>query len=419
MGQVLLPGSLYSSFRKVLDAYVYDVVRTPRGRVKRSGGTLSGVAPQELVGQLLHALDTRLGLAERRVQVQEIILGVSTASHEQGADVARTSVIWAGWPDTVSGAVISRLCCSGLDALAAAAAQVSSGMADVVLGGGVESMSRVPMLADRAAIAFDEELGERTGFVTIGVSADLTAQVAGVTREQADAYALQSHRRAAAAWAAGHYRRSVVPVRGADGAVLLAADEGIRPTMTAEDFAAMPLLFAGDAAAHARVGRRLPEVGEFPAVHSAATAPQMVDAASLALIGNLDAAGYLGRAPRARILSASTGAVRSPLLTGTIPSTRRALASAKLGAADIDIVEANESFSVSPLVVLREFGFDPEIVNVDGGAVSMGHPLGASGGILLATALDALERTGGRYGLLTIPAALGLATSLVIERLDP
>jgi acetyl-CoA C-acetyltransferase len=145
----------------------------------------------------------------------------------------------------------------------------------------------------------------------------------------------------------------------------------------------------------------------------------MVDAASLALIGNLDAAGYLGRAPRARILSASTGAVRSPLLTGTIPSTRRALASAKLGAADIDIVEANESFSVSPLVVLREFGFDPEIVNVDGGAVSMGHPLGASGGILLATALDALERTGGRYGLLTIPAALGLATSLVIERLDP
>jgi acetyl-CoA C-acetyltransferase len=357
-------------------------------------------------------------LAGRSVAVEEVILGVSTASHEQGANVARASVIWAGWPDTVSGSVVSRLCCSGLDALAAAAVQVSSGSVDIAIGGGVESMSRVPMLADKAAIAFDEELGERTGFVTIGVSADLTAQVNGVTREDADAYALQSHQRAAAAWAAGHYDGSVVPVRGPDGEVLLAADEGIRAAMTAADFAAMPLLFPDDAAAHARVDRRLPEVGEFAAVHSAATAPQMVDAASVALIGNRDAESQLGRPPRARILAASTGAVRSPLLTATIPSTDRALASAKLTANDIDIVEANESFSVSPLVVTKGFGFDPEIVNVDGGAVSMGHPLGASGGILLATALDALERTGGRYGLLTIPAALGLATSIVIERLD-
>ncbi len=402
----------------MLDAYVYDVVRTPRGRVRRGGGTLSAVPPYELVGQLLHALDARLGLADRSVAVEEVILGVSTASHEQGANVARASVIWAGWPDTVSGSVVSRLCCSGLDALAAAAVQVSSGSVDIAIGGGVESMSRVPMLADKAAIAFDEELGERTGFVTIGVSADLTAQVNGVTREDADAYALQSHQRAAAAWAAGHYDGSVVPVRGPDGEVLLAADEGIRAAMTAADFAAMPLLFPDDAAAHARVDRRLPEVGEFAAVHSAATAPQMVDAASVALIGNRDAESQLGRPPRARILAASTGAVRSPLLTATIPSTDRALASAKLTANDIDIVEANESFSVSPLVVTKGFGFDPEIVNVDGGAVSMGHPLGASGGILLATALDALERTGGRYGLLTIPAALGLATSIVIERLD-
>ena len=296
----------------MLDAYVYDVVRTPRGRVKRAGGTLAGVPPYELVGQLLHALDRRLDLPAREVAVQEVILGVSTASHEQGADVARASVIWAGWPDEVSGSVVSRLCCSGLDALAASAAQVSSGMADLVLGGGVESMSRVPMLADQAAIAFDEELGERTGFVTIGVSADLTAHVAGIGRAELDAYALQSHRRAAAAWAAGHYDRSVVPVTGPDGEVLLAADEGIRATMTAADISAMPLLFPDDAVAHGRVGRRLPDAGDVPAVHSAATAPQLVDAASLVVIGNRDTAARLGRSPRARILAASTAAVRSP-----------------------------------------------------------------------------------------------------------
>jgi acetyl-CoA C-acetyltransferase len=401
----------------VLNAYVYDVVRTPRARVRRDGGTLAGVPPYELVGQLLAALDERLGLHAKDVHVDELILGVSTATFEQGADIARSATIWADWPDDVSGTVVSRLCCSGLDALAAAAAQVSCGMADVVVGGGVESMSRVPMLADKPAIAFDAELGERTGFVTIGVSADLTAHVAGLTRPELDAYGLRSHQRAAAAWAAGHYDHSVVPVRGPDGDVLIAADEGIRAQMTSADFEAMPLLFPDDAEAHGRVGRRLPELGEFPAVHSAATAPQMVDGASVALIGNRDIELTLGVAPRARILAATTGAVRSPLLTGTIDAIRRALSQAKLTPGDIDIVEANESFAVSPLVVQREFGFADDILNVDGGAVAMGHPLGGSGGILLATALDALERTGGRYGLLTIPAALGLGTAIVIERL--
>jgi acetyl-CoA C-acetyltransferase len=401
----------------VLNAYIYDVVRTPRSRVRRDGGTLAGVPPYELVGQLLAALDERLGLRTAALHVDELILGVSTATQEQGADVARAATIWAGWPDDVSGTVVSRMCCSGLDAIASAAAQVSSGMADVVVGGGVESMSRVPMMADKPAMAFDAELGERTGFVTIGVSADLTAHVSGLTRPELDAYGLRSHQRAAAAWAAGHYARSVVPVHGSDGQALLEADEGIRAQMTAADFEAMPLLFPDDAEAHGRVDRRLPDVGEFPAVHSAATAPQMVDGASAALIGNRDTERALGIAPRARILAAATGAVRSPLLTGTVEAVRRALTQAKLTPSDIDIVEANESFAVSPLVVQREFGFTDDILNVDGGAVSMGHPLGASGGILLATALDALERTGGRYGLLTIPAALGLGTAIVIERL--
>ena len=402
----------------MLDAYVYDVVRTPRGRVRRGGGALAAVPPWELVAGLLHALDDRLGLTTGAAHVDELILGVSTVVQDQGADIARSATICAGWPDDVSGNVVSRMCCSGLDALAAAAAQVTSGMADITVAGGVESMSRVPMLSDRASIAYDEELGERTGFVTIGVSADATAHFVGLDRPELDAYALRSHQRAAAAWADGHFDRSVVPVMDADGEVLLAADDGIRPAMTAADFEAMPLLFPDDEAAHARVGRRLPELGAFLPVHTAASAPQIVDGASAAVIATLGTAEVLGVAPRARILAAATAGVHSPLLTATFEAIRRALAKADLVPGDLDIIEVNESFSVSPLAVQREFGFRDEILNVDGGAISMGHPLGASGGILLASALDALDRTGGRYALLTIPAALGLATAIVVERLD-
>ena len=401
----------------MLDAYVYDAVRTPRGRVRRDGGSLAGVPPWELAAGLLTALDRRLGLGRVGVHVDEVILGVSTVTGDQAADVARTAVIAAGWPDDVSGSVVSRLCCSGLDAIAAACAQVSSGMADITVAGGVESMSRVPMLSDRPAFDTDEALADRTGFVTIGVSADATAHAVGLERPELDAYALRSHQRAAAAWTAGHYDRSVVPVVGPAGEVLLERDDAVRPQMTLADFEAMPLLFPDDARAHARVGRRLPQLGAFPPVHTAASAPQIVDGASAAVIATRAASEVLGAEPRARIRSAATAGVRSPLLTATVEAIERALKQAGISADDVDVVEVNESFSVSPLLVQRAFGFADEILNVDGGAVSMGHPLGASGGILLATALDALERTGGRFAVLTIPAALGLATALVVERL--
>ena len=403
----------------MLDAYLYDVVRTPRGRIRKDGGALAAVPPHELVAQLMRALDERTGLANSQAHVDEVVLGISTITGEQGANLARTAIMYAGWPDTTSGTIVGRQCCSGLDAIAAAAAAVTAGTAELTAAGGAESMSRVPMLSDRPAIAFDEQVGEATGFVTIGVSADATAFVAGLERPELDAYALRSHQSAASAWANGHFDASVIPVTDADGAVLLKADDAVRPSMTLADLEAMPLLFPDDHEAHARVGRRLPELGDFPAVHTAASAPQMVDAASLALIGTRDAGARLGIAPRARILATATAAVRSPLLTATLTAITKALAMAKLSPEDIDIVEANESFAASPLVVQREFGFADEILNVDGGGVSMGHPLGASGGILLATALGALERTGGRYGLLTIPAALGLGTAIVVERLDP
>lgn len=401
----------------MLDAYVYDAVRTPRGRVRRGGGTLAEIPPQELTAQLLRALDERLDLSKRSIHVDDVILGVNTAIREQGANVAKIAAICADWPDDVSGTVVSRLCCSGLDAISSAAARVSSGVDDVIVAGGVESMSREPMLSDEPAIALDEELADRTGFVTIAVSADFTAHLAKLERAELDAYAYRSHQRSAAAWAEGHFKSSVIAVHDADGSILLDSDEGIRAEMSFADFAAMPVLFADDAVAHDRIGRRFPEVGEFVGLHSAASAPQMVDGASLALIANSRARDAMGVAPRARIVACATGSVRSPSLYGGVEAIRRVLRKANLVASDIDIVEANESFSVSPLLVQREFGFSDEIVNVDGGAVAMGHPLGASGGILLATALDALDRIDGRYALLTIPAALGLGTAIVIERL--
>lgn len=401
----------------MLDAYVYDVVRTPRGRVRRGGGTLATVPPHELTSQLLQALDHRLDISKRSIHVDDVILGVNTAIREQGANVAKVATICAQWPDDVSGTVISRLCCSGLDAISNAAARVSSGVDDVIVAGGVESMSREPMLSDEPAIALDDELADRTGFVTIAVSADFTAHLAGLERSELDDYAYRSHQRSAAAWSKGHYGRSVVPVLGVDGAVLLAFDEGIRREMSLADFAAMPALFGDDTVAHERISRRFPEAGEFAGLHSAASAPQMVDGASLALIANSRARNAMGVAPRARIVACATGSVRSPSLYGGVEAVRRVLSQANLVAGDIDIVEANESFSVTPLLVQREFGFSDEIVNVDGGAVAMGHPLGASGGILLATAMDALDRVDGHYALLTIPAALGLGTAIVIERL--
>ncbi len=402
----------------MLDAYVYDAVRTPRGRVRRNGGTLAVVPPQELTAQLLRELDRRLDLSKRSIHVDDVMLGVNTAIREQGANVAKVAAICAAWPDDVSGTVVSRLCCSGLDAISNAAARVSSGVDDVIVAGGVESMSREPMLSDEPAIALDEELADRTGFVTIAVSADFTAHLAGFERPELDDYAFRSHQRSAAAWANGHFARSVVPVHDADGAVLLASDEGIRAEMSLADFAAMPVLFASDAVAHDRIARRFPEVGDFVGLHSAASAPQLVDGASLAFIANAKARNAMGVAPRARIVACATASVRSPSLYGGVEAIRRVLRRANLLASDIDIVEANESFSVSPLLVQQEFGFSDEIVNVDGGAVAMGHPLGASGGILLATAMDALDRVDGHYALLAIPAALGLGTAIIIERLS-
>jgi acetyl-CoA C-acetyltransferase len=343
--------------------------------------------------------------------VQDIIAGVSTVYGEQAGDVPRLAVMRAGWPDTTPAGMVSRMCTSGLDALAMGAAQVKSGMADVVVAGGAESMSRVPMFSDRPAFALEEQLGETTGFVTIGVSADLTAAQHGFTRQELDAWAVRSHERSAAApaW------ESVVPLRR-DGEVLLARDEGARAGTSMESLAALPPLFGADPL-WARVERRFPGFTRpAPGLHTVGTAPQLCDGASAAVIGSQAAQEVLGRAPIGRIASWAYTAVRSPGLDGTVAAARLAMKRAGITTGEIDVAEFNESFSVTPLLLIRELGIDPERVNIHGGAVAVGHPLGASGGIILANSLELLGRRGGRYGLLVIPAALGVSMALVVER---
>ncbi|NNH71851.1 acetyl-CoA C-acyltransferase [Nocardia uniformis] len=391
------------------EALIYDAVRLPRGRVRKSGGTLAELPPYELLGQLLTALENRTCPPEF---VDDVIVGVSTATGEQAGDIARAAQLWAGWPDSVPGGVVSRLCCSGLDAIESAAARVAAGFADVIVAGGVESMSRVPMLSDRPAIATDPDLGERTGFVTIGVSADLTAAAHGISRTELDAYAVESHRKCSTA----PISESVIPARKG-GTILLYSDEGARADADLTGFAALPALF-GDDPGWDRVARRLPgSPRPVAGLHTIATAPQMADGASAVVVGNRQAAARLGRAPIARIVGTAQTAVRSPLLTAPAAAARLALQRAGITAADLDVVEVNESFAVTPLVLIRELGLDPERVNRTGGAVAVGHPLGATGGILIAAALDALARTGGEHALITIPAALGLGSAIILRRL--
>lgn len=389
--------------------YVYDAVRTPKARVRRQGGTLADVPSHELLAQLLTALQER-GLPTDAVD--DVIVGTSTAFGEQGGNVARAGVLWAGWPDHVGAGVVSRLCCSGLEAIESATAKVASGIADIVAAGGVESMSRVPMLADRPAFTTDEELGGRTGYVTIGVSADLLAAQYGLTRTDLDAYAVTSHQRAAAAQPSA----SMIPVR-VDGTTVLAADEGARPGTTLESLAELAPLF-GEDPSWDRVATRLPTI-ERPngGLHTAATAPQMADGASMAVFGSSAARNVIGREPIAEVVGVAQTAVRSPLLTAGVDASRRALANAGITTGQLDVIEANESFAASALVMTRELELDPSKVNPLGGSLATGHPLGASGGALLVNALDRLSRMDGEYALVTIPAALGLGAAVVVRRL--
>ncbi|MFC5004857.1 acetyl-CoA C-acetyltransferase [Dactylosporangium cerinum] len=400
------------------EAYVFDAVRTPRGRGKQHGA-LHGVKPVSLVVGLLDELRARHpGLDP--AAIDDIVLGVVSPVGDQGSDIARTAAIAAGLPDTVAGVQLNRFCASGLEAVNIAAQKVRAGWEDLVLAGGVESMSRVPMGSDGGAWAMDPETNYTTRFVPQGIGADLIATIEGFSREDVDTYALESQTRAAKAWAGGYFARSVVPVRDRNGLVVLDRDEHLRAS-TPEGLAALPPSFGaiGELGGFDAVAlQKYHWVERIEHVHTAGNSSGIVDGASLVLIGSERAGAAAGLTPRARIVAAAvSGADPTIMLTGPAPASRKALAKAGLTAEDLDLVEMNEAFAAVVLRFAKDLDLPLDKVNVNGGAIAMGHPLGATGGMLLGTIVDELERRGQRFGLVTLCIGGGMGIATIVERI--
>ncbi|MFH0241614.1 acetyl-CoA C-acetyltransferase [Streptomyces sp. HK10] len=401
------------------DAYIYDAIRTPRGRGK-AGGALHGTKPIDLVVGLIHELRRRFpGLDP--AAIDDVVLGVVTPLGDQGADIARTAAIAAGLPDTVAGVQENRFCASGLEAVNLAAAKVRSGWEDLVLAGGVESMSRVPMGSDGGAWAMDPMTSFETSFVPQGIGADLIATIEGFSRRDVDEYAAMSQERAATAWKEGRFDRSVVPVTDRNGLVVLDRDEHMRPGTTADSLASLKPSFAtiGEAGGFDAVAlQKYHWVEEIDHVHHAGNSSGIVDGSALVAVGSREIGERHGLTPRARIVSAAvSGSEPTIMLTGPAPASRKALAKAGLTVEDLDLVEINEAFAAVVLRFVRDMGLPMEKVNVNGGAIAMGHPLGATGAMILGTLVDELERRDKRYGLATLCVGGGMGAATVVERL--
>ena len=398
------------------EAWIYDHLRTPRGKGKKDG-SLHQASPVWLLRTLLQALRERHGLDT--ALVDDVVLGCVTPVGEQGADIARTAVLDAGWAQSVAGLTHSRFCASGLESVNLAAAKVRGGWEDLVVAGGVESMSRWPMGSDGGAWFMDPRINQQLGFVPQGIGADLIATIEGFTRAELDAYALRSHQRAAAARAEGRYARSLVPVRDIAGLPLLAEDETIRPGATLDALAKLEPSFAmmGAMGFDATALRKYTTVERIEHVHHAGNSSGIVDGAALMLVGSKAGGERAGLKPRARIRAAAvTGSEPTIMLTGPTPAVRKALAKAGMQAGDIDLWEVNEAFAAVPMKTARDLGVDLDRVNVNGGAIALGHPLGATGCIILGTLLDELERRGLASGCATLCVGGGMGIATIIER---
>jgi len=399
------------------DAYIYDHVRTPRGKGKKDG-SLHQASPVWLLRTLLQALAARS--VPDTALVDDLVLGCVTPVGEQGADIARTAVLDAEWAQSVAGVTQSRFCASGLESINLAAAKVASGFEDLVVAGGVESMSRWTMGSDGGAWFMDPRINKKLGFVPQGVGADLIATLEGWGRADVDAFALASHRKAAAARAEGHFKRSIVPVFDIAGLPMLAEDETIRANASAEAMAKLDASFAmmGSMGFDATALRKYTTVERIHHMHHAGNSSGIVDGAALMLIGNAEAGRKLGLQPRARIRAAAViGSEPTIMLTGPTPACRKALAKAGMAASDIDLWEINEAFAVVPMKTARDLGIGLDRVNVNGGAIAMGHPLGATGCIILGTLLDELERRDLATGAATLCVGGGMGIATVIERI--
>jgi acetyl-CoA C-acetyltransferase len=399
------------------DAFIYDHVRTPRGRGK-ADGSLHEVTALNLAAQTLQAVRTRGELDP--ALVDDVILGCVDPVGEAGGDIARAAAIVAGFGDGVPGVQINRFCASGLDAVNFAAAEVMSGQHDMAIGGGVESMSRVGIGASGGAWPVDPSIALKSYFMPQGISADLIATRYGFSRDEVDAYAVESQKRTANAWDKGYFKKSVLPVKDVNGLTILARDEHMRPTTTMQSLAALQPSFVqmGEMAGFDAVAIQAhPEVEFINHVHHAGNSSGIVDGAAAVLVGNKQAGARAGLKPRARVKAfANVGSEPAMMLTGPIDVTNKVLKRAGMSLKDIDLIEVNEAFAAVVLRFMQAFDIDNSKLNVNGGAIAMGHPLGATGAMLLGTALDELERRDLKTALVTLCIGAGMGTATIIER---
>ncbi|KAB7741236.1 acetyl-CoA C-acetyltransferase [Parvibaculum sedimenti] len=398
------------------DCYVYDTVRTPRGKGKKDGA-LHEVTALELGTQVLKALRDRNGLDTSRVD--DVVFGCVDPIGEQGSDIARIAVLNADYADTTAGVQVNRFCASGLEACNMAAAKVMCGEADMAIGGGVESMSRVGMGASGGAWATDPAIAFKSYFTPQGIGADLVATKYGFSRADVDGYAIESQKRAANSWEQGYFKKSVIPVRDINGLTILDHDEHMRPDATMQSLAALTPSFAslGEFAFDGVALERYPEVEEIVHIHHAGNSSGIVDGASGVLLGNLDTGKAMGLKPRARIRAmASIGSEPCIMLTGPADVSRKALKKAGMRPEDIDLYELNEAFASVVLRMMQALDISHDKMNVNGGAIAMGHPLGATGGMILGTVLDELERRDLNTALITLCVGAGMGTATIIER---
>ncbi len=399
-------------------AVIFDAVRTPRGKGK-SSGSLHEVKPIDLTVGLLNAVRERNPGLDA-AQIDDLVMGIVSPVGDQGAVLPRIAAIKAGYPEAVAGVQLNRFCGSGLEAINQVAARVRSGFEDLFLAGGVESMSRVPMASDGGAWAMDPATALGTDFVPQGISADLIATLEGYDRAEVDRFAAQSHERAAKAWEAGYFDKSVIPVKDASGVTILARDETIRPGTTAESLGGLKPSFAaiGDQGGFDFVAtEKYHSVDRINHIHHAGNSSGIVDGAALTLIGNERVGREMGLTPRARIVStAVTGSEPTIMLTGPAPSCRKALDRVGMTAKDIDLVEINEAFAAVALKLMRDMGWSEDQTNVNGGAIAMGHPLGATGAMILGTLVDELERRDLERGIATLCIGGGMGVATIVER---
>ena len=399
------------------DAFIYDAVRTPRGRGK-ADGSLHEVTALNLAAQALSAIKDRNKLEPE--QVDDVVLGCVDPVGEAGGDIARAAALVAGFGDQVPGVQINRFCASGLDAINFAAAEIMSGQHDMTVGGGVESMSRVGIGASGGAWAVDPTIAVEHYFVPQGISADLIATKYGFSRDDVDAYAVESQKRAAKSWDEGRFAKSVVPVKDINGLTILAKDEHMRPSTTMQSLASLQPSFVqmGEMGGFDAVAvQKHPAVEAINHVHTPGNSSGIVDGAAAVLIGSREAGARNGLKPRARIKAfANIGSEPAIMLTGPIPVTEKALKKAGMSTSDIDLWELNEAFASVVLRYMQALNIPHDKINVNGGAIAMGHPLGATGAMILGTVLDELERSGKSTALVTLCIGMGMGTATIIER---